>query len=364
MTKALYIHFPFCGSKCHYCDFYSSAGTSVESRARYFKALAIEAATIADKLNGPLDSLYIGGGTPSLAEPAEFFEALKPLQLGDRLDKNTEFTVEVNPVSITSPKLKGWLAGGANRISIGIQSLRPELLNWLGRKHDPAAALAALRMIFDSGFSNVSADLLCGVPGLTSGMLREDLQKLLALPITHLSCYLLTLTSEHPLFTRLPQEDEQQAQLLTAHRTITETGFRHYEISNYCRPGFESRHNLTYWTKKPYLALGPSAHSFDGARRWNNVGDTNEYCERLERGISPIEQLEVLTPEQETLESWMLALRMDSGFPEDWIDAGRRHKCEELIARGLLERHPRLDRRLHLTPLGLTVSDQVIRELC
>jgi oxygen-independent coproporphyrinogen-3 oxidase len=361
-TSALYIHFPFCASKCHYCNFHSTPSSDT---ARYFHALNLEVQFMADKLSNKLDSVYIGGGTPSLAKPTEFFKALAPLQLQNRIDQNTEFTIEANPLSLNKPTLSDWRTYGVNRLSIGIQSLQPNLLSWLGRTHNPQQAFSALELALTSGIENISADLMCGIPGLTLNQLEQDLKKLLTFPIKHLSCYLLTLESSHRLANHLPPEDEQQRQLLLVHDILTSHGLRHYEISNFSKPGWHSRHNSTYWSGNAYLGLGPSAHSYNGTNeRWANITPTEKYCERLEHQQSAIAQQEKLTAEQLEMERWLLSLRLDTGFPKEWLKTPtQQQKANELLSNGLLESHPTLAGRLRLTPLGFTVSDQIIENL-
>jgi oxygen-independent coproporphyrinogen-3 oxidase len=232
--------------------------------------------------------------------------------------------------------------------------------------HSRDAALRALDAIFEAGFDNVSTDLLCGVPGQSLQDLEEALARLTSYPITHLSCYLLTLPPHHRMYKELPDEDTQLAHLALIDRWMTERGFGHYEISNFAKPGREARHNLAYWKGHSYLGLGPSAHSFDAATgtRWKNVSSLHGYAQRLERGEAVTESHETLTEEQRHLEKWMLALRLDEGFPESWLATPlQQARSRELRKQGLLEAHPTTPSQLRLTARGFALSDQIVSTL-
>ncbi len=367
--RSLYVHFPFCESKCHYCDFYSiGAERTAESDPLLFEgALRQEAAQMASRL-GPsvapkLESIFFGGGTPSMTPPDSMRRALEPLKLASRVGPETEWTMEANPSSVDQARLEAYRALGVNRISMGVQALRPDLLTALGRVHSRDAAFRALDAIFAAGFTNVSVDLLCGVPNQKVSDVELAMEELTAYPITHLSCYLLTLPKTHRMFKDLPNEDEQLEHLLAIDRFMTGKGFEHYEISNFAKPGKRARHNLAYWTGKSYLALGPSAHSFDShtGERWKNFSSLHKYAAKLGKNESVIEWTETLTAEQREMEKWLLALRLDEGFPNAWLDSEpRRKKAILLRETGLLEFHPTRTENLRLTPRGFAVSDQII----
>jgi oxygen-independent coproporphyrinogen-3 oxidase len=271
--------------------------------------------------------------------------------------------MEANPSSISRESMTEYRALGINRVSMGVQSMREDLLSQLGRVHSREAALKALDAVFSAGFTNVSVDLLCGVPGQTESDLEDALSSLCAFPITHLSCYLLTLPKHHRMFKDLPSDEIQLSHLLYIDRWMTQNGFEHYEISNYAKPGKRARHNLNYWNGESYLGLGPSAHSYDSRKgeRFKNVSSLHKYGELLLKGRSPVEWREELTAEQKELERWMLALRLSDGFPLTWLDTSdRRSKASLFQEKGLLEEHSTLDSRLRLTARGFALSDQVI----
>jgi len=368
LYSSLYIHFPFCESKCHYCDFYSigKERTTAADRNQFLQALTIESDLWSKNLAPEMDTIFLGGGTPSMTPAADMGTALAPLQLDQRVTENTEWTMEANPSSVTFTELKAYQSLGVNRISMGVQSLHDDLLKNLGRVHSRLEALRALDAIFSSGFENVSVDLLCGVPGQSLKDLEHALKTLSSFPITHLSCYLLTLPKHHRMYKQLPDEDTQLDHLLFIDQWMRGQGFEHYEISNYARPGRRARHNLNYWAGSSYLGLGPSAHSFskDQGVRWKNFSSLIRYADFLGRREKPLEWSEKLTPTQKDLESWMLALRLDSGFPENWLtQESQRAKADQFENAGLLERHPVIPTHLRLTPKGFALSDQVISAL-
>jgi oxygen-independent coproporphyrinogen-3 oxidase len=363
---SLYVHFPFCESKCHYCDFYSLGRekTREGDADKFACALRRETEMQAHLLAPRLDTIFFGGGTPSMTPASSMAHALGSIL--DRLTEATEWTMEANPSSIRPESMREYRQLGVNRISMGVQALRNDFLTKLGRVHDGPAALGALETVFAAGFDNVSVDLLCGVPGQTTRDLENAMTELTRFPITHLSCYLLTLPKQHPMHRELPHEDEQLEHLLFIHSFMTRQGFEHYEISNFARPGRRARHNLVYWTGGSYLGLGPSAHSYDAdsASRTKNVSSLHRYASMLDLGQSPQDWTEKLTAEQLELERWMLALRLDDGFPVDWLTSeGRQKKASSLQSQGLLEKHPLTPGRLRLTPRGYALSDHVIQAL-
>jgi oxygen-independent coproporphyrinogen-3 oxidase len=368
LIPSLYVHFPFCETKCHYCDFYSLGRerTRDGDASRFEKALKKEAKLHASRLAPELETIFFGGGTPSMTPADSMKRALEPLWKHTRVTPSTEWTMEANPSSVTKESLEEYRAFGVNRISMGVQAMRDDLLARLGRVHSREKAIQALDAIFSAGFDNVSVDLLCGVPGQTTRDLEEAMTRLSSFPITHLSCYLLTLPPHHRMYKELPLDDEQLEHLLFIDRFMRERGFEHYEISNFAKPGKRARHNLNYWKGHSYLALGPSAHGFDAgsSQRWKNVSSLHKYAELLDQDHSPIEWTETLTDEQKHLESWMLALRLDEGFPRDWLKSSlARGRAEVFQQQGLLEAHPDAPSKLRLTARGFALSDQVIQSL-
>ncbi len=366
--QSLYVHFPFCESKCHYCDFYSlgKEKTRESDPQRFELALQKEASQQAHLLDESLDTIFFGGGTPSMTPPESMARALEPLNLSKRLTASTEWTMEANPSSIVFEALKGYRALGVNRISMGVQAMRSDFLKALGRVHTKEAVPEALSTVFRAGFENVSVDLLCGVPGQTEQDLSEALEILTQFPISHLSCYLLTLPKQNPMSRSLPDDETQLNHLLWVHDWLTSRGFDHYEISNFAKPGKKARHNLNYWHGNSYLGLGPSAHSFDAQNslRWKNVSSLHRYAALLEKGETVIEGQESLGTKEKQLEKWMLALRLDTGFPIDWLETDFQKARVDLFEKQkLIEAHPFDPNRKRLTARGFALSDQIIQAL-
>ncbi len=366
--KSLYVHFPFCETKCHYCDFYSLGRerTQPTDAGKFEKALRSEIVNSASMLDPQLETLFFGGGTPSMTAYDSMARALEPLWNQTSVSATTEWTMEANPSSISLQSFQAFRSYGVNRISMGVQALRPDLLQLLGRVHSREDALKALGIVFEAGFENVSVDLLCGAPGQSESDLDEALTELTRFPISHLSCYLLTLPPHHRMASQLPNEDIQLSHLLFIHNWLSANGFEHYEISNFAKAGKKSRHNLNYWKGQSYLGLGPSAHSFNSLtlQRWKNVSSLHKYANLLESGQSVIEWTETLTTEQVNLERWMLALRLNDGFPDSWLMTPTQKQRVKLFEiKGLLEHHPTLSSHWRLTPKGFALSDQVIQSL-
>lgn len=293
-------------------------------------------------------------------------KALAPLKLETRLAPDYEWTIEANPSSLTRASIREYASLGVNRVSLGVQSLDDEVLKRFGRVHTASGAVEALDGIFESGISNASVDLLCGIPGQSIDDLDRTIDRLCAFPITHLSCYLLTLHSTHRMAKDLPPENVQLEHLLFIDRKLASLGFEHYEISNFSKPGFPARHNLAYWKGHSYLGFGPSAHSFDQSskRRWKNISSIPKYSEKLSKNEKPTEFDETLTQEQLEIEKWMLALRLSDGFPKEWIQTPlQRSRVEKLIQEGYVTTVPLTHDRYRLTARGFAVSDSLVNHL-
>ncbi len=316
---SLYLHFPFCKQKCAYCAFYS-APASEEIKERYTTALchAVMEAGKADKR--PLSTLYLGGGTPALLGAHRLQQVLQTARSAFSWAPELECTVELNPESTTPALLQALKESGVNRISLGVQSLQDEALGTLGRLHDRAQALSAFSMIFDAGFTNVSADVMFGLPGQTLAHFEETLDILLSYPITHLSAYSLQLEEGTPLGeTASPMdEDAEEALWLLLCRKAKEAGMEHYEISNFAKPGFYSRHNMAYWRRTDYIGLGPAAHSFWNGVRYSYPEDREDFC----RAPWPLRNPEPIAPEEAREETVMLGLRTFEGIPLSILPTG------------------------------------------
>lgn len=316
MPESLYVHLPFCETRCHYCDFYSIAESKATAPMKKNLAEAIEQeATLQEIYLAPeIQTVFLGGGTPSMTPAASIEKMLSPIFRTHSLASDAEWTIEVNPSSVSKSELRQYRAMGINRISMGVQSMNDDHLRWLGRVHSRKGALSSLEKILEE-FENVSVDFLCGIPGQTVEDIHHGLATITQFPIQHLSCYILTLGKQHRLAKSLPSDDVQLEHYLAVQAFLSERGFEQYEISNFCHPNQESQHNLRYWNRKPVIGFGPSAHSFDGKIRWKNLSSLKQYAQSLASQKLPIEWSEALTEEQEKIEEWMLGLRLTRESP-------------------------------------------------
>src|SRR5215217_5604952 len=321
MTAAgLYVHIPFCSSRCSYCDFATGLYQS-ELAERYVRALINEIQT--SRNNGEnVDTIYFGGGTPSLLGPSQLERILAALYDSFKIATGPEITLEINPGSATPEKLRAFCSLGVNRASFGAQTFDNAELAKLGRSHDSAAALRTFADLRDAGFANVSFDLIAGLPGQTLTGWQRNIKQALDLAPEHLSFYLLEVHSGTPLAEHIrrgiqPEPDEDLAAVMYEWmiEQATASGYEHYEISNLCRPGFHSRHNVKYWTAAPYYGFGCSAHSYDGAmRRWSNQRDVMKYVEIIESGESPVADEQQLSEIDVRSEAVFLGMRLMRGI--------------------------------------------------
>ncbi|MFH1595163.1 MAG: radical SAM family heme chaperone HemW, partial [Pseudomonadota bacterium] len=302
-SPGLYVHVPFCKSKCPYCDFYSVTDQALIPA--YVQAMEKEAGLYREAF-GAFDSLYLGGGTPSWLEASQLTTLLALVRRNFDFAEDTEFTLEANPDDITADKLRLFRELGVNRLSLGVQSLDEAELRFLGRRHTAGQARKSLELARAAGFDHVGVDLIYGVPGQKQEAWVGSLEQVLEFRPEHLSCYQLTLAPDTPLgrraargeVTHLGEEAERAFFLLTS-RFLVERGYLHYEVSNFAREEEHCcRHNRKYWRHEPYLGLGPGAHSFDGGRRWWNFSSVEQYGSSLEAGKAPRAGEETLTPSQ------------------------------------------------------------------
>lgn len=314
----IYIHIPFCKQRCHYCNFHFS--TNLHYKNEFLQALLKEMELQQHYLGTqPVETIYFGGGTPSLLSTHELSTITEALHTHWQVQPGAEITLEANPDDVTGERLAGWKQAGINRLSIGIQSLYDEELRWMNRAHSAAEARTVIEKARQAGFEDFSVDLIYGSPLLSDAQWTETLQWVLQQQITHLSCYALTVEPQTPLdkFIRTGQRtqvnnEQQSRQFLLLMDVLQQAGWEHYEISNFARPGHRSRHNSAYWKGTHYLGLGPSAHSFNGHTRQWNVAHNRQYIEALQKGTLLFEK-EVLTPVQQLNEYIMTSLRLQEG---------------------------------------------------
>lgn len=310
----IYIHIPFCRKACHYCNFHFS--TSMGSKDRIVQAIHSEMAMRKSELPEALfNTVYFGGGTPSVLEIAEIQALLDTLKTNYTIDPEVEVTLEINPDDMSFDYLKGLKSNGINRLSIGVQSFQEADLLFMNRNHDAAKALHALALAREVGFESLSADLIYGTPGMSDLQFEANIQTLLDYQVDHISAYALTVEPKTALHHQVktgkaiaPEDDQTCRQFFLLKTKLNLAGFEHYEISNWALPGRYSRHNTAYWQGVPYLGFGPSAHSFDGLSRSWNVAANLPFAKAIEAGQRPFES-ELLTPLDQYNEKVMTALR-------------------------------------------------------
>ena len=372
----LYLHIPFCKQACHYCDFHFS--TSLGLKSQFVAALLTEMAlrrTYLPDPAAPLETIYFGGGTPSLLTGEELGRIFAAIQENFNVSPQAEITLEANPDDLTAEKLAALAASPVNRLSIGLQSFHEPHLRLMNRAHSAPESGAAVRRAQAAGFENISVDLIYGVPAAGHAIWQDDLQQLFELRVPHVSAYALTIEPDTAFGRRLkkgtfvaPPEEfvAQQFELLLTELRVH--GYEQYEISNFCQPGRESRHNANYWRGVPYLGLGPSAHSFDGRSRQYAVANNPQYVAAvLERGEVPatVEHLSALDQANEYLLTTLRTSRgCDLGHLRDALGldllAGRADYLRGLTEQGMATLTHQV---LRLTDAGKLLADHITLEL-
>lgn len=368
--RSLYLHVPFCARRCFYCDFAVHALRSPPTQ-EWLDAVARELELTAE-LQGwtaplALDTVYVGGGTPSLLGEgalAALRRRLGPWAAWN--DAAVEWTCEANPESFTPALAEDWRRAGVNRVSLGVQSFDAGVLRWMGRLHGPDGPARAVAAARAAGLANLSVDLIFALPARLGRAWRDDLERTLELQPEHVSLYGLTAEPGAPLGRRvregreaLPDEERYADEYLEANAVLTAAGFEHYEVSNFCRPGRESRHNLAYWIGAPYAALGPGAHAFfPPVRRWN-MRSWNAYREAVFSGVPPLEAEERVSAEDAALERVWLGLRTRLGLPLEEATARQRQVADLWRRQGWATPEPEV---LRLTTEGWLRLDRLAVE--
>lgn len=374
MKKAgIYIHIPFCATKCMYCDFYSIADRN--DQIPLFIKTIVKEIDIYEDIDDNLifDTIFFGGGTPTTLDAFSLEKIINALDKKFNLSNITEFTIEANPGEAPKDRLKDFLDLGVNRLSIGVQSLHQNILTFLTRIHSPKQVLETFNDARQVGYTNISCDLIYSIPNQTWKMWEKDLIQIIDLEPNHISAYNLTVENGTALFDMvktkkiiMPNDDKSSDWFLKTHKILEDGGYPGYEISNFCKNGMVCRHNIHYWKIDPYYAFGPSAHGFDGKKRWNNVRSLNQYIQKVESGKTPISKLEYLSQVDLINEALGFGLRMKNGFDTRLIPSNLsstfQNKLEEVREKysDLLK----LDNDfLLLTIDGMVLSDQIIPEL-
>jgi oxygen-independent coproporphyrinogen III oxidase len=364
----IYIHIPFCKQACHYCNFHFS--TSLRYKNELVAALLKEMDLqheyfAADRI----DTIYVGGGTPSLCTGEEIKNLLEKIQSLFNVDPSVEITLEANPDDINNEKLEEWKLSGINRLSIGVQSFFEEDLRWMNRAHTAMQATENLQLARER-FNNITMDLIYGSPGLTNEKWKQNVERAIAFDIPHLSCYALTVEPKTPLDKLIKQHRSadvdpglQSEQFLMLMDWMANAGYEHYEISNFAKPGFRSRHNSSYWQGKKYIGFGPSAHSFDGNSRWWNISNNQQYIDSIRKGIIPMEK-EELTVTQKLNEFIMISLRTIEGLDLSGINEADATnilwESQKYIDKGLIKKEKTF---LRLTNEGKLLADGIAADL-
>ena len=369
----IYLHIPFCKQACHYCNFHFS--TSLKLKNDFLTALLKEVDLRIDYTgNDPIDTIYFGGGTPSILNTDEILTILNKLSSRFNISTEAEITLESNPDDISVSKLTDWKNAGINRLSIGVQSFYEEDLRWMNRAHTGTDALRSVKEALNTGFQNITIDLIYGTPHLTDEKWHFNVQQAIDLKIPHLSCYALTVEPKTPLESLISKNktpgvaaEDQARQFSLLMEWLQAAEYEHYEISNFALPGKRSRHNSAYWMGKSYLGLGPSAHSFNGSSRQWNVANNSVYIQSIVKGELPFE-IEHLTPAQQLNEYIMTSLRTAEGVSIQIIrersGADTADKFDRRISRfineGLVEKNGQFYK---LTKKGKLFADGIAADL-
>jgi len=377
---SLYLHIPFCEHKCIYCDFYSIApnGEGRENygdlEGRFLNALEreIDLRGQDELFKTTYETIFIGGGTPSLLSPSTIEGILTRISTRFSIRADAEITVEANPGTVDLKKLQGYKSAGVNRMSFGIQSFHEDDLRFLTRIHTSEQARDNVRNAFRTGFENVSFDLIFALPGQTLERWKSNLQFAIELSPTHLSCYSLIVEQNTPLYrmvqsneVRLVDTEDDAALYEYTIEYLDHAGFTQYEVSNFSRPGYKCRHNVNYWNHENYLGFGPSAHSFWEGKRWWNLSNVVGYAEMLTRGLPPVAGEEVLTRQQWIDETVLLGLRGEGIDLEGFRNRFQKNLLTEydVLIDGLLNDGLATigGERLRLTMKGYLVCDEICR---
>lgn len=368
----IYFHIPFCKQACTYCNFHFT--TSLRRKDDLLSAMRKEIVAEKAYLGGEeVKTIYFGGGTPSILEISDLEFLISGLRKHYPISAKAEVTLEANPDDITAEKLQAWKALGINRLSIGVQSFFEEELRWMNRAHNSGLAVSSLQLAIKE-FDNITMDLIYGSPLLTDEMWKQNVDRAIALGVPHLSCYALTVEEKTPLHKNVSLQkssdvdnEKQARQFLLLMQWLRQAGYEHYEVSNFAKPGFRSRHNSAYWKGERYLGIGPSAHSYNGSERRWNVANNNVYNKGIAEG-KPVWETEVLTSVQQLNEAIMISLRTMEGLDLNKIEnlwgENERIRLQKGLARyvqnGLVKMN---ENHAQLTNEGMLRADGIASDL-
>lgn len=367
----IYIHIPFCRKKCTYCDFHFST-TFEKYRSRMVDTIVRELVSRANELDEEVNTIYFGGGTPSVLSGDELSKILSSIQQNYQLSKLVEVTLEANPDDIDRQQLIEWMSGGVNRLSIGVQSFRSEDLKWMNRSHTAEQSIVAVSLAQEAGFDNITIDLIYGLPNMTLKEWEDQIDQVIALNVPHISAYCLTvepntvlshLTKTGKLTT--PGDQLQSEEFTLLRNKLIQSGFVQYEVSNFGKEDFESKHNSAYWKGEKYVGVGPSAHSYNGElRRWN-IANNQQYMQMVETGEKYFEN-ELLSTKDRFNELLLTGLRTIYGVHKEELSKTLEPKPEfyehikQFKGKGWLTEE---EEYYKLTPEGLLFADHIASEL-
>ena len=369
----IYIHIPFCSQACHYCDFHFS--TSLKLKKRVISAMKKEIIQQKKYLdNSMIKTIYFGGGTPSLIQSAEIQDIYNTIQHNFILSDDVEFTIEANPEDITESLVASWHQIGINRVSLGVQAFKDKDLRYMNRIHTSRQSFRALELLKKSKIKNLSVDLIYGFPNLSDSTWEESLDIILKFDPQHISCYSMTVEKKTPLFHLIKKGvysklnfDQANRQFLIARKKLRNSGYAHYEISNFAKDGHFSLHNTGYWNKTHYLGIGPSAHSFNGQTRQWNINNNLKYSHAIENNLQHYD-VEKLSRKNMINEYILTRLRTSSGIKQDLVSCKMtsqeyqkfNKEIEKFIDLGLIQKN---HNSLSCTESGMLIADSISSDL-
>lgn len=370
----IYIHIPFCKKACHYCDFHFS--TSLAFKNEIIDNLLLEIQLQKNYLQGEtVDSIYFGGGTPSILSGQEIALLMQRIKSTFAVAATIECTLEANPDDLNADKITAFKEAGINRFSLGIQSFFDDDLQYMNRSHDAAQAERCIQLLVENSITNFSVDLIFGFPLLSDEKWKMNIERMLSYPIPHISCYAMTVEPKTALASmiaknKLPKLDEKQSaeQYIILMEALAKAGYEHYEISNFAMPGLRAKHNSSYWKNQKYLGIGPSAHSYNRSSRQWNVSNNAQYIKQISQGLVPSE-MEILSIEDQMNERIMISLRTIEGLHlsefEQWVGDANFKIFKDKLQRFLREETLQMDREhtLRLTQNGKLYADGIAAAL-
>jgi oxygen-independent coproporphyrinogen-3 oxidase len=371
---SFYIHVPYCVKRCGYCDFNTYTPSELNGDLKsvslgYIDQLIKESEIAKSRVQSEISTIFIGGGTPTLMEPADFSRLLNHLKSNFGFKKNIEITIEANPDSVSPAKLGALRDAGINRISFGMQSSVSHVLKVLDRTHNPENVAKAVTDAKAAGFDEINLDLIYGTPGESVEDWKSSIKSALSLPITHISAYALILEDGTKLANQVkrkeyevPDDSETAEKYLIADSEFTSRGFNWYELSNWAKPGSECQHNIAYWKGHDWWGLGPGSHSHINGERFWNIKHPNSYAAALNEG-SPIAGSETLSDEEKESERIMLEIRMPYGIDKASLKSAQLENASQYLEGGELDKDSWQSGRIALTPQGRLVADRIVRSI-